>query len=92
MTLFEKCQTARTNKFYYIFDVARSLADNYRLTRIGLNDGRNYGSGQTIEHIVKIIEQMITENYLVSFTDNNGNKLVRSINKTEQKKLKLNVA
>jgi hypothetical protein len=90
--LFEKCQTTRTSKFYYIFDVARCLAGNYILTRVGLNDGRNYGSGQTIEHIIKIIEQMITENYLVSFTDNNGNKLVRSINKTEQRKLKLNVA
>jgi hypothetical protein len=72
--------------------VARSLSNNFRLTRIGLDDGRNYGSGQTIEYITKIIEQMITENYLVSTTVENGNKLVRSINKTEQKKLKLNVA
>jgi hypothetical protein len=90
--LFERCQTARTNKFYYIHDVARSLADNYRLARIGLNDGRNYGSGQTIEHITKIIEQMAEENYLVCATDKNNFKLVRSVNKTEQKKLKINVA
>jgi hypothetical protein len=90
--IFDKCQTARTNKFYYIFDAARSLSPDYRLTRIGLNDGRNYGSGQTIEHITKIIEQMINENYLISTTDQKGYKLVRSINKTEQKKLKLNVA
>lgn len=87
--LFEKCQTVRTNKFHYIYDVARSLADNYRLTRIGLNDGRNYGSGQTIEHIIKIIEQMIEEKYLVCTMDRNGNKLVRTINKTEQKQLKV---
>jgi len=91
-TLFEKCQTARTNKFYYIFDVARSLAGDFRLTRIGLNDGKNYGSGQTIEHIIKIIEQMVEENYIVSALDKNDNKLVRSVNKTEQKKLKIKVA
>lgn len=91
-SLFEKCQTARTNKFYYIFDVARSIAGNYRLNRVGLNDGKNYGTGQTIEHVMKIIEQMIEENYIVSGMDNHGNKLIRSINKTEQKKLKLNVA
>jgi len=89
--LFEKCQTKRTNKFCYIFDVAKSLASKYRLTRIGLNDGRNYGSGQTIEHICKIIEQMVNEKYLICTEDKNNNKLVRSINKTEQKKLKLNV-
>jgi hypothetical protein len=92
ITLSEKCKTARTNKFYYTFDVARSLAGDYRLTRIGLNDGKNYGSGQTVEHIIKIIEQMIEEKYLVCAMDKNENKLVRSVNKTEQKKLKLNVA
>jgi hypothetical protein len=35
---------------------------------------------------------MITENYLVSAMDKNNNQLVRSINKTEQKKYKINVA
>ncbi len=90
--LFEKCQTKRTNKFYYVFDVARDLASQFRLVRIGLNDGMNFGSGQTIEYICKIIEQMESEKYLVFAENEIGNKLVRSINKTEQKKMKLKIA
>ena len=91
-SLFEKCQTTRTNKYYYVYDVASSLAVKYRLARVGLDDGDHYGTGQTIEHIIKIINQMIEEDYLVSAMDNNNINLVRSINKTEQKKLKLNIA
>lgn len=87
--LFEKCKTTRISKYYHMFDVCRSLAGSIRLKRIGLNDGRNYGSGQTIEHIKKIAEQMIAEGYLVSAK--NG-ELIRSINKTEQKRLKLQIA
>ena len=87
--LFKNCETTRTSKYYYLFDMCRSVAGEIRLKRIGLNDGRNYGSGQTIEHIKKIAEQMIVEGYLVSAK--NG-ELIRSINKTEQKKFKLQIA
>lgn len=86
--LFANFGTTRMNKFYYAFDVCRGLSEKYRLRRVGLNDGRNYGSGQTIEHIEKIIEEMIAEGLLIG-SENNGNKLVRSLNKTEQKKLKI---
>ncbi|MDR1707434.1 MAG: hypothetical protein LBR46_05470 [Prevotella sp.] len=89
--LFEQCQTKRTNKYFYVFDVCRNLAEKVRLRRVGLNDGRNSGSGQTIEHIKEIIDKMIIEGLLVS-VEINGNKCVRSLNKTEQKKLKLMIA
>ncbi|WP_342759449.1 hypothetical protein [Kineothrix sedimenti] len=89
--LFENYGTTRTNKFYYVFDVCRSLSDKFRLRRVGLNDGRNAGTGQTIEHIGKIIDVMIQEGLLIG-TGNKEGKLVRSLNKTEQKKLKINVA
>lgn len=90
-TLFDNFTTTRTNKFYYVFDVCRSLADKFRLRRIGLNDGRNSGSGQTIEFIGKVINNMIEEGLLIG-AENNGNKLIRSLNKAEQKKLKVKVA
>lgn len=90
-TLFDNFGTTRTNKFYHTFDVCRSIADKIRLRRIGLNDSRNYGTGQTIEHIGKIIDEMIAEGLLIG-AENNGNKLVRSLNKTEQKKVKVNAA
>lgn len=89
--LFEACQTTRTNKYYYCFDVCRGLADKFRLRRLGLNDGRNTGTGQTIIHIEKVIDLMIGEGLLI-MTNINECKYVRSINKTEQKKLKVNVA
>lgn len=87
--LFKQCQTTRTNKYCYMFDICRNIASNIRLKRIGLNDDRNYGTGQTIEYIKKIIEEMVVEGWLMSARDG---ELVRSINKTEQKKLKLKIA
>lgn len=89
--LFENCGTTRTNKFYYAFDVCRNLANRFRLRRIGLNDGRNSGTGQTVKHIQKIMDDMIIEGLLIGM-EKNGNKLVRTPNKTEQKRLKINVA
>lgn len=89
--LFENCVTTRTAKYYYAFDVCRSLAVRFRLRRIGLNDGRNYGTGQTIEHIQKIMDKMIAEGLLIG-AEKNGNQFVRTPNKTEQKKMKIHVA
>lgn len=89
--LFYNFTTTRANKFYYVFDVCRSLADKYRLRRIGLNDGRNSGSGQTIVFIGKIIDKMIQEGLLIGAGNKEG-ELFRSLNKTEQKKLKVDLA
>lgn len=89
--LFEKSATTRTNKFYAAFDVARNIANIVRLNRLGLNDGRNYGSGQTIEYILKVADEMVTEGYLKHF-ERDGVKYIRSLNKTEQKQSKLSIA
>ena len=86
--LFEESATTRTTKYYNIFDVARSLADKFRLNRLGINDGKNYGSGQTIKYILNVANEMIEEGYL-KFFERDGEKYIRSLNKTEQKKLKL---
>ena len=87
-SLFETCITTRKTKYFYAFDVCRSLANQFRLRRVGLNDGRNYGSGQTINHIMKVIDDMAKEN-LLFVKEKDGNKLVRTPNKTEQKQLKI---
>jgi hypothetical protein len=86
--LFKQCETSRITKFYYTSDRCGGIAERIKLKRIGLKDGRNYEEGQTMEHIGKIAEKMISEGYLVSAE--NG-RLIRSINKTEQKKLKLQI-
>ena len=89
--LFEESATTRTTKYYNIFDVARSLADKFRLNRLGINDGKNYGSGQTIDYILNVADEMIEEGLLKSF-EQNGEKYIRSLNKTEQKQMKVKFA
>ena len=89
--LFEKSATTRVNKYCASFDVARNIAGMVRLNRLGLNDGKNYGSGQTIEYILSVADEMIAEGYLKYF-ERDGIKYIRSLNKTEQKQSKLNIA
>ena len=89
--LFEKSATTRATKYYAAFDVARNIAGMVRLNRLGLNDGKNYGSGQTIEYILSVADEMIAEGYLKYFEED-GFKYIRSLNKTEQKKSKLQFA
>lgn len=84
--LLQVCKTNRVSQFYDVFDICRSVASKVRLTRVGLNNGRNCGSSQTIEHIRNVINEMAGAGYLV--LARNG-ECVRSINKTEQKKFKL---
>ena len=86
--LFEEAVTTRTTKYYNAFDIARSIADKFRLNRLGINDGKNYGGGQTIDYILNVADEMIEEGLLKSF-EQNGEKYIRSLNKTEQKKSKL---
>lgn len=86
--LFEKSATTRTTKYYIAFDVARHIADKVRLNRLGIDDSKhNYTRGQTVNYILKVADKMIEEGYLKCFEDD-GIKYIRSINKTEQKKLK----
>ena len=89
--LFEKSATTRTTKYCAAFDVARNIAGIVRLNRLGHNDGKNYGSGQTIEYILKVADEMIEEGYLKYF-ERDGYKYIRSLNKTEQKQSKLKIA
>lgn len=89
--LFEKAVTTRITKYYSAFDVARNIAKIVRLNRLGYNDGKNYTGGQTIDYILKVIEEMIEEGYLKYF-EKDGVKYIRSLNKTEQRQSKLKIA
>lgn len=84
--ILDVCKTTRTTKFCYVEEVVRVLSNRFRLRRIGENDGRTHGIGQTGKHITKIINSLVSEGYLVSAGDG---ELVRTINKAEQKKAKL---
>lgn len=89
--LFVESATPRITKYYNAFDVARSLADKFRLNRLGINDGKNYGGGQTIDYILNVANEMINEGYL-KFFERDGEKYIRSLNKTEQKQMKVKFA
>lgn len=86
--LFENSSTTRTTKYYNAFDIARHISGMVRLNRLGLNDGKNYGGGQTVSYVLKIADKMIEEGYLKCFIEDDI-KYIRSLNKTEQKKMKL---
>lgn len=84
--LFEKSSTTRTTKYCNAFDVARYIAGLVRLSRLSLNE--NNGGGQTVDYVLKMADKMIEEGYLKCFVDGNI-KYIRSLNKSEQKKMKL---
>ena len=84
--------TTRRSKFYRDYDVACHVASIVRLRRIGEEDGRHGGAGKTANYIVGVIERLIAEGYLATETSRNGSRLIRTINKTEQKQKKLYVA
>lgn len=84
--LFDVCQTPRITRFYDAIEISRALAMKHRLKRLGINDGRNYGSGQTIDHIMRLMQKMSEDGLLVMTSPSGEETYVRSLNKTELKK------
>lgn len=87
--LFEKCQTNRTNKYAYLYDIECNVAELVKLRRINIKDDRN-NRGQTHKFIDGVIDEMIADGLLI-YAEQNGYRLVRSLNKTEQKKMKISI-
>lgn len=85
--LFKLTRTTRTNKYHYTFDIAKIIARKVKLDRLGLDDGENYASGQTIDYIIECISEMIAEGFLKD-CDNARGEYIRALNKTEQRAYK----
>lgn len=83
--LFSRAKTTRKNKYMPLYWISRDVACLIRLMRLGLNDGVNYGGGQTIDFVCSVAEKMASEGWLIS-TEINGKKYIRSLNQTEQKR------
>lgn len=90
--IFKAAVTTRRTKFHRDYDVACHVAGIVRLRRIGEDDGRYGGAGKTANHILGIIDKLIGEGYLAAARSRSGSRLIRTINKTEQKKKKLYAA
>lgn len=86
--IFEFCQTKRRSRYKHLHDTIQEVSNQIRIPRVGVNDGRNGEMGQTGGYIEQLVQQMAHEGYLIMF-EQNGYRYVRSINKTEQKALKL---
>lgn len=89
--LLIKCKTTRTYNYYDAWNIATILAGRFRVARIGNSDGENGGIGQTAKHILTIIEKMAQNGQLIT-VDRNEQMLVRTPNKTEQRKMKAKTA
>ena len=86
-------KTARRYSFFREYDVACAVASKVKLMRVGEEDGRySSGAGKTANYIVSLIPELVKEGYLVSAVARDGSRLIRAINKTEQRQRKLKIA
>lgn len=85
--IVENCYTKRTNQYRSLFEVAVNVQERFKENR--LNDREDINQhGMTFKFAGEIVKQLVDNGYLVSAEDN----LIRSLNKTEQKKNKVNYA
>lgn len=86
-------KTARRYSFFREYDIACAVASKVKLMRVGEEDGRyTRGAGKTANYIVSLIPELVKEGYLVSAVARDGSRLIRAINKTEQRQRKLKIA
>lgn len=89
--ILELCKTNRRNQFYHLDGAVKRVSDKVRLFRIGIDDGQNFGNGQTADHVRRIVDCLADDGYVV-IAENRDGKLIRTINKTEQRQRKLFIA
>jgi hypothetical protein len=85
--IVERCATKRTNQFCYIQDIAKRIMEKYKENRIDKREDIN-NFGMTFKYVVKVIEQLVSDGWLAQ-VEQNGYAYIRSFNKTEQKKNKI---
>lgn len=91
--LLNSCKTKRTAMFYNLYERAFETAKKFRLRRVNDEDGKyGYSSdgcyGTTDNYMVGVIAELVQAGYLIQI-EQHGKTYIRTINKTEQKKLKL---
>lgn len=85
--LFKESQTKRANTYVNAFDAASYIASCIMFHRLG-DDNRT--KAITINYILSEADKMVNSGYLKTITNDTG-KYIRSLNKTEQRKAKLNM-
>ena len=91
--ILSESQTTRRYCFFRGYDVACAVASKVKLIRVGEEDGRySRGAGKTANYVVSLIPGLVKEGYLVSAVAKDGSRMIRTINKTEQRQRKLKIA
>lgn len=91
--ILEAAKTKRRDYYHGVGETAVFVADIFRISRIGKPDGEtSCGYGKTSEYITRHIDSLIDEGYLVAARAKDGTRLIRTINKTEQRQRKLSIA
>ena len=83
--ILEACRTRRVTSYCYTEEVIRKLSYRYGIKRVG----KEKNSEIMAAYIEKIIKSLITEGYLITAKDG---KMIRTINKSEQKQRKIFIA
>lgn len=87
--VFESCVTKRKNSFLRSYEVAVGVAEKFKTYRINAQEDIN-NLGMTFRYVDSIINKLIEKGYLKS-AEQNGSLYIRTANKTEQKKEKINL-
>lgn len=86
--IVENCFTKRTNQYRYMREVAIRAQERFKTNRINAIEDINRPR-YTYRYMVEVINSLVDNGYLMRF-DDDDEAYIRSLNKTEQKKNKVN--
>lgn len=86
--IVENCFTKRTNQYRYMREIAIGAQERFKTNRINAIEDINRPR-YTYRYVVEVINSLADKGYLVRI-DEDDETYIRSLNKTEQKKNKIN--
>lgn len=86
--IVENCFTKRTNLFKSRFEIAVNAQEKFKENRLNAREDAN-NHKMTFQFAQEVIDQLVEKGYLIQVTENETG-YIRALNKTEQKKNKVN--
>ena len=86
--IIKNCFTKRTNLFKSAYEIAINAMEKFKVNRINSIEDIN-NPKMTFKYAMEIIQQLVENGYLIQVLDGDR-QLIRSMNKTEQRKNKIN--
>ncbi len=86
--IIEKAKTKRRSAFRYEWGIIDAVANNCGFARVG--DRSTYQHDKcTHDYVREVIDDLVSEGYIIRIMTDDGYPYIRSLNKTEMKKAKL---